>query len=194
MKRTNMSVDHNVFEEFSSQAEKRHRKLFTYTNDWLSTASKIAAEGGDPDAVYAIWQSISLLKKVDVITLPSDFVDEIIAKQYAVDKKALLIMFRELGSQISGILKFAAKDLHELEKLATDFIALLPIKQFKVLVPDEPDGRVEIDVVGAGRRIESTQCTLEFLTAILNGYGYDVTKHEMNVGTISIWAFKRKTL
>jgi hypothetical protein len=194
MKRTNMSVEHNIFEEFSLQAEKRHRKMFTYTNDWLSAASKIAAEGGDPSDVYALWRSISLLKEVDVITLPSDFVDEIIAKLYAADKKGLLLMFRELGSQISGILKFAAKDLHELEKLATDFIALLPIKQFKVLVPDEPDGRVEINVVGAGRRIESTQCTLEFLTAILNGYGYDVTRHEMNVGTISIWAFKRKSL
>ena len=189
-----MSVDHSVFEEFSSQAEKRHKTLFTYANDWLSVASKLAAEGGDPSDVYALWQSISLLKEVDVITLPSDFVDDLIAKQYAVDKEGLLAMFRELGSQISGILKIAAKDLHELEKLATDFIALLPIKQFKVLVPDEPSGRVEIDVVGAGRKIESTQCTLEFLTAILNGYGYDITKHEMNVGTISIWAFKRSSV
>ena len=25
-------------------------------------------------------------------------------------------------------------------------------------------------------------------------YGYDVTKHELNVGTISIWAFKRSSV
>ena len=164
-----MSIDHGVFEEFSSQAEKNHKTLFTYANDWLTVASKVAAEGGDPSEIYALWQSTSLLKEVDVITLPSDFVDELIAKQYAVDKKGLLVMFHELGSQVSGILKIAAKDLRALEKLATDFIVLLPIKQFKVVVPDEPSGRVEIDVVGAGRRIESTECTLEFLSAILNG-------------------------
>ncbi len=194
MKRTNMSIDHEVFEEFSSQAEKKHRTLFTYANDWLSVASKVAAEGGDPSDVYALWRSISLLKEVDVITLPSDFVDELIAKQYALDKESLLGMFRDLGSRVSGILKIAAKDLHELETLATDFIALLPVKQFKVVVPEDPHGRVEIDVVGAGRRIESTHCTLEFLSAILNGYGYEVTKHELNVGTVSIWAFKRHSI
>jgi len=191
VKRTNISVDHNVFVEFSSQAEKESRTLFTYANEWLSVASKIAAEGGEPADALRVWRSISLLKQVDVITLPSDLVDELIAKQYALDEKGLLAMFRELGSKISGILKIAAEDLPELEKLATDFIALLPLKQFKVSDLDDPDGKIEIDVIGAGKRIESTRCALEFLSAILNSYGYKITKYDVNVGTIRIWGLKR---
>ncbi|MDG6995005.1 MAG: hypothetical protein JRN52_03695 [Nitrososphaerota archaeon] len=193
MRRTNISIDHAVFNEFSSQAEKKSKTLFTYANEWLSMASKIAAEGGEPSDVQRLWRSISLLKQVDVITLPSDFVDELIAKQYAADKDGLLALFRELGSEISGVLKIAAENLQELQKLATDFIALLPLKQFKVSAADDPEGRIEIDVVGAGKRIESTECALEFLSAILNGYGYNATKHEINVGTIRLWALKRNS-
>jgi len=194
VRRTNISIDHDVFEEFSTQAEKESRTLFTYTNEWLSVAAKIAAEGGEPTDVHRLWRSMSLLKQVDVITLPSDFVDELIAKQYALDKDGLLAMFRDLGSTISGILKIAAEDLTELEKLATDFIALLPLKQFKVSAVDDPEGKIEIDVVGAGKRIESTMCAFEFLSAILNGYGYNITRHEINVGTIRIWGLKRSQM
>lgn len=191
MKRTNISIDHRVFEEFASQAESKSMTLYTYTNEWLTAASKLATEGATPEEVCRLWQSVALLKQMDVITLPSDFIDDLISKLYVSDKFGLLLMFRKLGGEVSAILKIAAKDLKELEKLAVDFIELLPLKRFKIYVPEASNGTLEVDVVGAGRRIESTECALEFLVGIINGYGYEVAKQEINVGTIRLWVLPK---
>lgn len=193
MARTNISVEKAVFDEFSAQAERQNKTLFAYANESLATMAKVAAEGGTPSDIFRLWRSVTLLKQMDVITFPSDFIDELIAKQYAMDKAGLLRMFRDLGSKLVGVLKIAASNLQELSELAKDFAALLPVKQFKILEQDN-GGSVEIGIVGAGRKIESTECTLEFLKSVLNGYGYNITKHEINVGTLRMWAAKRSTL
>lgn len=189
MARTNISVDQLVFDEFSSEAQRQNKTLFAFANETLSTMAKITAEGGNPLDLYKMWRAVSLLKQFDVITLPSDFIDELISKDYARDKEGTLKMFSVLGSQIVGVLKIAAEDLDELSELVRNFAGLLPVKKFTLAAKD--DNKVEISVVGAGRKIESTECALEFLTSILNGYGYSVTKKEVNVGTIRIWASRR---
>jgi hypothetical protein len=191
MARTNISVDQGIFDEFSSEADRQNKTLFAFANESLSAIAKISAEGGNPSELYRFWRSIGLLKQVDVITLPSDFIDELIAKLYAQDKPNLLKMFRDLGSELVGVLKIAAENLDDLEKLAKDFIALLPLKQFKINKIDE--STIEIGIVGAGRKIESTECSLEFLKSILNGYGYSPEKSEVNIGTIRLWATRRGT-
>ncbi len=192
MSRASIFVDHNVFEEFSSEAKRKERTMFAFANQSLSTMSKISAEGGDPADLYRLWHSVSLMKQIDVITLPSDFVDEILARMYAEDKEGLLAMFTALGSNMVGILKAGAKDLNELADLARDFTLLIPIKLFSVSKL-QGDDVVEINIVGAGRKIESTECSFVFLQSVLNGYGYNVVKHEINRGTIMMTASKRKT-
>ena len=189
MARTNISVDQAVFEEFSTQAEGQNKTLFAFANEALSTVAKVSAEGGTPSDLYRLWRSVTVLKQIDVITLPSDFVDELIAKEYAGDKVNLFKMFHDLGGRLVGILKIAAPTLEELSELARDFTGILPIKQFRIARLQ--DDSVEIDIIGAGRRIESTECSFIFLQSILNGYGYTVKKHELNVGTIRAWASKR---
>jgi hypothetical protein len=190
MARTNISVDQVVFDEFSSEAQRQNKTLFAFANESLSTMAKIAAEGGNPADLYKMWSAVTLLKQIDVITFPSDFVDQLISKDYARDKEGTLKLFRDMGNQIVGVLKIAAEDLDELSALVRNFAGLLPVKQF-TLAPKEDKNKVEIDVVGAGRKIESTECALEFLTSVLNGYGYSVTKKEVNVGTIRVWASRR---
>lgn len=190
MARTNISVDQVVFDEFSSEAQRQNKTLFAFANESLSTMAKIAAEGGNPLDLYKMWRAVTLLKQFDAITFPSDFIDELISKDYARDKDGTLKMFRDLGSQIVGVLKIAAQNLDELSELVRNFAGLLPVKQFTLTAKDDRN-HVEIDVVGAGRKIESTECALEFLTSVLNGYGYSVTKKEVNVGTIRLWASHR---
>jgi len=190
MARTNIAVDQVVFNEFSSQALRQNKTLFAFANESLGTVAKVAAEGGDPLDLYKMWRAVNLLKQMDVITLPSDFIDELIAKDYARDKAGTLKMFSDLGSQVVGVLKIAAEDLDELSALVRNFAGLLPIKQF-TLGYEEDKNKVKIDIVGAGRKIESTECALEFLASVLNGYGYSVAKREINIGTIRVWATRR---
>lgn len=188
MARSNISVEQSVFEEFSSQADRQDKTLYAFTNEALSVVAKISSEGGNPADLYRQWRSVSLLKQIDCITLPSYFIDDLIAKLYSVDKASLLKMFQDLGSELVGVFKIAANNLDELEKLAKDFIPILPLKQFKIDRLD--DTTIEVSIVGAGRRIESTECTLEFLKSVLNGYGYTPIKNEVNIGTIRLWASK----
>lgn len=192
MARTNISVDQTVFDEFSSEAERQNKTLFAFANESLLAVSKISAEGGNPSNLYHMWRTVTLLREMDVVTLPSDFIDGMIAQLSATDKPALLKSFHDLGSRLSGVLKIAADDLNDLEEVAKDFAALLPIKEFKT--KNNQDGSVEIDIVGAGRKIESTECVFEFVDAVLNGYGYRVMKKDINIGTIMVLASKKSTL
>jgi len=192
MARTNISVDQGIFDEFSSEAERQNKTLFAFANESLLAVSKISAEGGNPSNLYKMWRTVSLLREMDVVTLPSDFVDGMITQLSTVDKASLLKAFHDLGSRLVGVLKIAADDLTELEDVAKDFAAILPIKEFRT--KNNQDGTVEIDIVGAGRKMESTECVFEFLTAVLNGYGYHIMKKEINIGTIMILAGKKNTM
>jgi hypothetical protein len=190
MARTNLSVDRKVFDEFSAQAQKRNMTLFAFANESLSAVSKISAEGGDPAEMYRIWRVLVLLRQADVITLPSDFIEELIDKLYAADKESTLARFRELGASVVGLLRMTTEDIAGLSDLAQDFGFIIPIKRFRMTTGK--DGTLEVDVVGAGKRVETTNCSSEFLKSILIGYGYDVVKEEIHAGSIRLWARERK--
>ena len=189
MARTNLSIDRKIFDEFSAQAQRKNMTLFAFANESLSAISKIAAEGGDPAELYRIWRVLTILRQVDVITLPSDFVEELIDSLYKADKESTLARFRELGASLVGLLKMATEDLAGLSDLAQDFGFIIPIKRFSMTTNKEGD--VEVAVVGAGKSHETTVCSSEFLKAILNGYGYDVTKEEIHAGAIRLSAQRR---
>ena len=188
MARTNLSIDKQVFEEFAAEAERRKMTLFAFANESLSAIAKISEEGGDPEGFYKIWRVLSILRQVDVITLPSDFVEDLIEKQYENDTSFTKAKFRELGTSLVGLLKMASEDIEGLAPLAKDFGFFIPIKHFGLSTLK--DGFVQVDVVGAGKGIETTQCSSEFLKAILTGYGYVIRKEELHPGTIRLLAEK----
>ena len=182
MARSNLSVDSDVFEDFSRQTRRQNKTLFAFANETLSTVCKICDEGGNVSELYPIWHTVTLLKQVDVMTLPSDFLDSLIAKEYANDKEGVLKMFWDLGANLVGVLKLVADNIQSLEDVAKDLSLLLPIKRLKIA--NLEDDSVEIGIAGAGKRIESTECSAEFIKAVLNGYGYSVASQYVGVGTI----------
>ena len=188
MARTNLSIDKEVFEEFATEAERRKMTLFAFANESLSAITKISEEGGNPEEFYKIWRVLSILRQVDVITLPSDFVEDLIEKQYKTDSAFMKAKFRELGTSLVGLLKMATEDVEGLSPLAKDFGFFIPIKHFAL--SKLKDGMVQVDVVGAGKGIETTQCSSEFLKAIMVGYGHVIRKEELHPGTIRLLAEK----
>jgi hypothetical protein len=174
MARTNLSIDRQIFEEFAAEAEKRNMTLFAFANESLSAITKISQEGGDPDEFYKIWRVLSILRQVDVITLPSDFVEDLIEKLFKADTPATKAKFRDLGTSLVGLLKMAAENIEDLSPLAKDFGFFIPIKHFSIT--KLKTGLLQVDVVGAGKAIETTECSAEFLKSIITGYGYAITK------------------
>jgi hypothetical protein len=188
MVRTNLSIDKAVFEEFAAEADRRKMTLFAFANESLAAISKISREGGNPDEFYKIWRVLSILRQVDVITLPSDFVEDLIEVQYKADRNGTKARFRNLGTSLVGLLKMAAEDIDELTPLAKDFGFFIPIKHFAIT--RLKSGLLEVTVVGAGKALETTECSAEFLKSIIEGYGYSVTKEELHPGTIRFLADK----
>jgi hypothetical protein len=186
MVRTNLSIDKAVFEEFAAEADRRKMTLFAFANESLAAISKISREGGSPDEFYKIWRVLSILRQVDVITLPSDFVEDLIEVQYKADRNGTKSRFRNLGTSLVGLLKMAAEDIDELTPLAKDFGFFIPIKHFAIA--RLKSGLLEVTVVGAGKALETTECSAEFLRSIVEGYGYSVTKEELHPGTIRFLA------
>ena len=158
--------------------------MYAFTNEWLDAAARISAEGGKAKDVSDLWRSNAILEQFDTIVLPSDFVDDMLARLYATDKSSLLRSFSDLGREVVGVLKIVAGSIEELARLVTDFTFFTPIKRFEVRKVDEDSD--ELIVVGAGKKMESTECCFEFLKAVLNGYGYDISKHELYTGTIRV--------
>ena len=190
MARTNLSVDGGIYEEFSSQARRQNKTLFAFTNETLGAICKICYEGGAVSDLYPLWHASSVLRQIEVMTLPSDFLEELIAAEYAGSKEKVLKMFWDLGSGLVGVLKMAAGDIETLAAMAKEFMLLLPIKNFKV-GNNSKDGLMEVGIVGAGKRVETAECSAEFVKAVLNGYGYETTRQELGTGTIRLWARKR---
>ena len=189
MARTNLSIDREVFREFAAQVERRNMTMFAFANESLTAVSKIAAEGGDPSSLYSIWKVVSILKEADAITLPSDFVEILIEELYVRDKRRVLQHFSDLGASMVGLLKIFADDATSLTALAKEFGFIVPIKRFSL--SNGGTGNIQLDVVGAGRSMATTECSTAFLKAVLNGYGYSVFKEDLHPGAIRLWGQKR---
>jgi hypothetical protein len=182
MARTNLSIDRQVFEEFAAEADRRNMTLFAFANESLAAITKISREGGNPEEFYKIWRVLAILRQVDVITLPTDFVEDLIEAQYQADAKGIKEKFRVLGSSLVGLLKMAAENIEDISPLAKDFGFFIPIKHFGLT--KLKTGYLELDIVGAGKAIETTECSAEFMRAIVAGYGCAVVKEELHPGTI----------
>jgi len=187
--RTNLSADPVAYEEFELQAQKQGKTLYAFTNETLSIMAKICAEGGNPAQLYDIWHVLSVLRLVDVITLPADFVDELLVELYHVNKEVLLRKFSELGSRLVTTLKVVTEDVDGLSELAEDLRLIIPVKRF-TMTSLQDGNRLQIEIIGAGRRLESTECCARFLESILNGYGLRIVKEQIDVGTIRVIAQK----
>lgn len=189
MARTNLSIDRRVFEEFANQVERKNMTMFAYANESLSVMAKVAAEGGDPSSLYSIWKVTTILKEADAIMLPSDFLEELLEELYVTDKRRLLDRFHALGASLVGLLRIFADDVANLGALAKEFSFMVPIKH--ISMSKDPNGDIQVDVVGAGKRMAAAECSSEFLKGVLGGYGYSVTKEDLHPGVMRFWAQKK---
>ena len=184
MVRTNLPLDKQVFEEFADEVERRKMNLFAFANVSMTAVTKASREGGDPEELLRTWKMTKILRQSDAVTLPSDLVEELVRRIYRQDSAFLHRRFRELGSSLVGLLKIEAEGIDELASLAKDLALIIPIKHFSV-TPLKGD-TLQVDVVGAGKGYETTECAAEFLKAIIAGYGYLITAEELRAGTIRL--------
>jgi hypothetical protein len=77
LKRTNLSVDSEVFERFSQVAKEQNKTIFAFANESLDLIYSVYSQGGDIRELRRLWNAYQIIKTIDVITLPSDFMDDL---------------------------------------------------------------------------------------------------------------------
>ncbi|MDG6934087.1 MAG: hypothetical protein JRN68_05270 [Nitrososphaerota archaeon] len=191
MKRTNLSVESETFEKFSRVAREQNKTIFAFANETLDFATSVYNDGGSLADVRKLWNAFQLIRSIDVLTLPSDFVDEINQKLMTSDENWTSNAYFRLGSNVGALLRFSAQSIDSLSAVAENFFILLPVKHFK-MTSLEGTKSIQIDIAGAGHNIESAKCTAEFLKGILSSYEYEANRVELNVGTVRIWAVSKE--
>lgn len=189
MPRSNISMDREVLKAFSREAHREKKTLYAFANEWVEIATKIAREGANSKQVYGMWRSSTFLNQSGCMAIPADLVSRMIAKQYSSDKSKLLEMFFEIGSSFVVLLKMTAPSIDDLSALVKDCALLSPLKRFDIVRKDRRS--VELDIVGVGDAIEFMECTLQFLKAVLSGYGYSISDFQLVAGALRIRADAR---
>lgn len=189
LKRTNLSVDSEVFERFSQVAKEQNKTIFAFANESLDLIYSVYSQGGDIKELRRLWNAYQIIKTIDVITLPSDFMDDLNEKLIKNDREWTLSAFSNLGKNVGALLKMSNEDINSLAKVAEDFFVLVPVKHFKLTMLDS--NSIQIDIAGAGRKIESAECTAEFVKGVLEQYDYLAEKVDLNIGTVRIRAIKK---
>lgn len=187
MARVNVRLDGMNAMAVSSIAKSEEKSVRAFVNEWLTVAATLSNEGWTVKKLETLCNSFTLMKEVDAVTLPSDFVDELIAREFKTDKQGLFKMFRQMGSQIADVVKIDSPNIGDVANVANEFLPLLPLKLFNIS-PDATGGTLEIQIVGAGRRIESTECAFQTLKGFLDSYGFSVTSSQISVGTLRVRA------
>lgn len=182
MVRASLAVDAEIADSLSKLAEAKHMTLYSLTNQILQTFVEMMNENIEPQDVKALFRAHVLLRDLDAVVLPSEFMDMLIADLYAVNKEKLLERFRQLGRDVGKVLKVYAASVEELFELAKTVGQFFPLKRLEVR-PKQMK-QYEIALLGVGSRPESTQCVYESVKAILHEYGYRTRNETVGKGII----------
>ncbi len=190
MGRINLAVDAEIARRLKQIARDEGKTLYALTNEYLGEAIRVKEAGIEPRHAGRLAVTYSLLSGLDIVMLPGDMVDKILSKLYALEKEWLLRYFYMKGRELSTYLKLFARDLRDLINIYNDLQGFLPIKKNKI----EMEGnRLYVSIIGAGRVIESTLCTLKFIEGIIEAYGWKIVKQQVEPGIIIFEATTKKT-
>jgi len=184
MPRTSLAVDDSVAQELANLARERKMTLYALVNETLGTCAKLIKEGADIKTLENLWLIHKLLTEIETVVVPADFMDYLLSELWKYDNKTLMERFKQLGIEISSLLKLYARDVNELLELAQTYIKYLPVKNLDIKFVG--NGVYEISFVGVGRRIESTKCAAEFVKGLLSSYNAEVLEEQISRGVIYI--------
>jgi hypothetical protein len=182
MVRASLAVDAEVAEALSKLAEEKHMTLYSLTNQILKTSLELIRENLEIQDLKNLLTAYLILRDLDAVVLPSDFMDTIIAELYARDRELILKKFKQLGRDVAKYLKVHTESFEELLQLARTVGRFFPLKKLQARYI--AGKQYELVLVGAGSRVESTQCVYEAMKGILEEYGVKILEDEVAKGLI----------
>ncbi|MEM4381031.1 MAG: hypothetical protein QXX19_02275 [Candidatus Caldarchaeum sp.] len=184
MVRASLAVDAEIAEALSRVAEEKHMTLYSLTNQLLKMSVDLLKENFDMQDIKNLIKAYWVLRDIDAVVLPSDFMDSLIADLYSKDRESLLKKFKQLGQDVGKYLKVYAETVDGLLQLAGIVSRFFPLKKLDVKYTSKDT--YEVAVIGVGGRVESTQCVFEAVKGVLEEYGVKILDHSLTKGLIKV--------
>jgi len=184
MYRSTLSVNGELAKELLVLARERNMTLFSLTNQILETAILLMRSGVEFQDFKNLVSVLKILRDVDAVVIPSDFLDKLIADLYKSNQKEVQGAFKQLGMDLAEYLKLEAPDIMKLISLAQTLSRLFPLK--RVNLKRLNDSTYELSAVGVGGRLESTTCVYHFVEGVLERYGYAVRDKTISRSLITV--------
>ncbi|MCL7401254.1 MAG: hypothetical protein LZ168_00490 [Thaumarchaeota archaeon] len=184
MARVSLAVEAEVAQALSKLAEEKHMTLYSLTNQILKTAIELLRENLEIQDLKDLLLGYTILRDLDAVVLPSDFMDSLISELYTRDKELVLKKFRQLGRDVGKYLKVYTESFEDLLQLAHKVGRFFPLKRLESRYISRE--QYELVIVGVGRRIESTECVYEAMNGILEEYDVKIIEGEMTKGLIKV--------
>ncbi len=184
MYRSTLSVNGEIAKELLALAKERNMTLFALTNQILETAILLMKMGVDFQALRNLVSVLKILRDVDAVVIPSDFLDKLIYELYKNNQKEILNSFKQLGMELAEYFKLEAMDIEKLVSLAQTLSTLLPLKRVSLRRLNHTT--YELSAVGVGGRLESTYCVYYFLEGVLEKYGLEIQDKTISKGLVNV--------
>jgi len=182
MVRSSLAVDAELAEMLSKLAEEKHMTLYSLTNQILKTSLELISEGLEIQDLKKLLTTYMLLRDLDAVVLPSDFMDSLIAELYSRDREFIVKRFKQLGRDVAKYLKVHSENFEDLLQLARTVGKFFPLKKLEARYITGK--QYELVLVGVGGRIESTHCVYEAIKGILEEYNVKIIEEEITKGLI----------
>ncbi|MCS7146436.1 MAG: hypothetical protein RMJ28_00990 [Nitrososphaerota archaeon] len=158
--------------------------LFSLTNQILETSIMLMKMGVDFQGLRNLVSVLKILKDVDAVVIPSDFLDKLIAELYKNNQREIQGSFKQLGGELAEYFKLEAMDIEKLVTLAQTLSTFFPLKRVSLRRLDHSS--YELSAVGVGGRLESTVCVYYFIEGVLEKYGFEIQDKTISRGLINI--------
>ncbi|MEM0381786.1 MAG: hypothetical protein QW059_00350 [Nitrososphaerota archaeon] len=184
MYRSTLSVNGEIAKELLALAREKNMTLFSLTNQILETAILLMKMGVDFQGLRNLVGVMKILRDVDAVVIPSDFLDKLILELYKNNAKDLQNAFKQIGMELAEYFKLEAMDIEKLVSLAQTLSNFFPLKRVSLRRLNHTT--YELSAVGVGGRIESTTCVYYFVEGVLEKYGLEIQDKTISKGLINV--------
>ncbi len=182
MARVNIAADADIVKELEKEVKSRGYTIYAVTNIALKAILEVLKSGEDSTTLRDLVELYKVSKDLDLIPVPSWFIESLVKLGYEKDKKSLEEICEGAGKQLSSYLKSRASSFEDLLKIYSEIRGVLPIKDINV--KSGGDGTFDIRLTGTGFNVEATLCAGMAFKKILETYSFEIKELSPSPGGI----------
>ena len=189
--RAGISADRDTVNELSSEANRRKKTIYSFTNECLKTILTICQDGGSPEEALAAWSVNKVARELGSVPfLPMGLVDAMVTQLHVSGGDKLYEMWLDAGKTLGIFLKNEFPTYEELLKFNSMVALSLQGRRVRFVKEDNHDDYLFEGIYPRFSKV-ATACMAYLHEGILSEYSFKVTERNL---AESVFMFKAKKL